>query len=116
SFRNKSFCYILRATIKLSLNDNNNAIIDFNKALDVIDNDTIYNENEQKYLKIYIYYNLAIIYKFNNQKDKSIAMIKEYKRYGSFNINKVRTSLLYDFQLQDNEIWLNKINEIENKE
>lgn len=98
-FKNCCYFYTMKGALLYFLKDFHNSLLSLDKAILYSNKEDIYNLDEYKYLKAYVYYLKALIYKEKKEKELSYKMINEYNNC-QFIIDNVRSYLVEDFPLE----------------
>lgn len=93
--------YAKRATIKLALGNNKEALNDYNKSLDNLENKLGIPVDTKNYFRSFIYFNKAVVYNNLNEQDKKKEMILEYYRYNIFDIKNVKKYIQKEFTIDN---------------
>lgn len=93
--------YAKRATIKLALGKNKEALNDYDKSLNNLESKLGIPIDIRNYFRAFIYFNKAVIYNNLNQQDKKKNMILEYYRYNVFDIKNIKKYMQKEFAIDN---------------
>mgnify|MGYP005984447043 CR=1 FL=1 len=102
NFGNQLYIQSFKVLLNLALKNQEESLINIHDSFLLFDSNNIYNLDEKRYLKTFLFLSKAQIYKMKNEKEKSIINLKKYNNENTFNIENVRARLIYDFPIVEN--------------